>query len=143
MKTCNEVMTKNPTCCLSSDPISKAAKLMKTENVGSIPVVENENTKKLIGIVTDRDLALQTLPDERNAKSMNVGDVMTNEVFTCHENDDVQKAVDLMATNQLRRVPIVDRNYSIVGIISQADIATRMNKTEETADMVKEISQPS
>lgn len=143
MKTCNEIMTQNPTCCLSSDSISKVAKLMKTENVGSIPVVENEKTRKLTGIVTDRDLALQTLPDERNTKSMNVGDVMTQEVMTCHESDDVQKAIDLMATHQLRRVPIVDRNYRIVGIISQADIATRMNKTEETAEMVKEISQPS
>jgi CBS domain-containing protein len=142
MKTCNEVMTKNPTCCLPLDSVSKAAQLMKAEDVGSIPVIENEKTKKLIGIVTDRDLALHVLPDEHNVKSMKVQDAMTHEVITCRETDDVQKAVDLMANHQLRRIPIVDHDHNIVGIISQADIATRVNKTEETAEMVKEISQP-
>jgi CBS domain-containing protein len=142
MKTCNEVMTKHQTCCLPSDSVSKVAQLMKTEDVGSIPVIENQDTKKLIGIVTDRDLALQILPDERNSHAMNVVDVMTHEVITCRESDDIQKAVDLMANHQLRRMPIVDRDHRIVGIISQADIATRVNKTEETAEMVKEISQP-
>jgi|SRR5688572_27189516 len=144
MKTCNEVMTKNPACCLPSNNVSIAAQLMKDENVGSIPVVESAETKKLVGIVTDRDLALHVLANGngQNGKSMNVVDVMTHEVVTCRESDDVQKAVDLMAKHQLRRMPVVDQNHNIVGIISQADIATRVNKTEETAEMVKEISQP-
>lgn len=142
MKTCNDVMTKYPICCLPADNVSKAAQLMKMEDVGSIPVIENEDTRKLIGIVTDRDLALQVVADGRSAKSLNVVDVMTREVITCRESDDIQKAVDLMAKHQLRRMPIVDQNQNIVGIISQADIATRVDKTEETAEMVKEISQP-
>ena len=142
MKTCNEVMTKDPTCCLPSDNVAKVAQMMKIEDVGSIPVIENEDTKKLIGIVTDRDLALQVVADGRSTKSLNVVDVMTHEVVTCRETDDVQKAVDLMANHQLRRMPVVDQNHSIVGIISQADIATRVDKKEETAEMVKEISQP-
>lgn len=144
MKTCHEVMTKNPACCLPSNNVSIAAQLMKEENVGSIPVIESTETKKLIGIVTDRDLAIQVLANRngQNGKSMNVVDVMTHEVVTCRESDDVQKAVDLMAKHQLRRMPVVDQNHNIVGIISQADIATRVDKKEETAEMVKEISQP-
>ena len=144
MKLCNEVMTKNPACCLPSNNVSIAAQLMKEENVGSIPVIESTETKKLIGIVTDRDLAMQVLANGngQNSKTMNVVDVMTHEVVTCRESDDVQKAVDLMAKYQLRRMPVVDHNHKIVGIISQADIATRVDKTEETAEMVKEISQP-
>lgn len=144
MKTCSDVMTKNPACCLPSNHVSIAAQLMKEQNVGSIPVIESVDTKKLIGIVTDRDLAMQVIANGngQNGKSIHVIDVMTHEVVTCRENDDIQKAVDLMANHQLRRIPVVNHDYSIVGIISQADIATRVNKTEETAEMVKEISQP-
>jgi len=142
MKTCSEVMTKNPSCCLPTDTVSKAAQWMKNEKVGSIPVIENEKTKKLIGIVTDRDLALQVIADGRDAKTTKVSEVMTHEVVTCSVDDDIQDAVDAMAENQLRRIPVVDKDYKIVGIISQADVATRVDEPQETAKMVKEISQP-
>jgi CBS domain-containing protein len=142
MKKCSEVMTKNPSCCLPTDTVAKAAQQMKKEKVGSIPVIENEKTKKLIGIVTDRDLALQVIADGRDAKTTKVADVMTQDVVTCGIDDDVQKAVDAMADNQLRRIPVVDNDHMIVGIISQADVATRVDEPQETAKMVKEISQP-
>ena len=142
MKKCSEVMTQNPVCCLPTDTASKAAQLMKTENVGSIPVIEDEGTMKLMGIVTDRDLALQVVAVERDPRLTHVAEVMTYEVITCRANDDIQKAVDAMAQHQLRRMPVVDGDHRIVGIISQADVATRVDQTEETAEMVKEISQP-
>jgi len=142
MKKCSDVMTQDPVCCLPTDTVSKAAQLMKTEDVGSIPVVEDEETMKLIGIVTDRDLALQVVAPERDASSTQVEDVMTYEVITCRASDDVQKAVDAMAQHQLRRMPVIDSDHRIVGIISQADVATRVEKSEEIAEMVKEISQP-
>ena len=142
MKTCCEVMTKNPSCCLPTEAVSGVARLMKKENVGSIPVIESEQTKKLIGIVTDRDLALQVVAEGRDAKSTIVADVMTLEAITCHVDDGIQKAVDAMAKHQLRRMPVVDNDNKIVGIISQADVATRVDKPDETAAMVKEISQP-
>ena len=135
-------MTKNPICCLPTEVVSRAAQLMKKENVGSIPVIESEQTKRLIGIVTDRDLALQVVAEGRDAKSTKVADVMTLEVITCHVDDGIQKAVDAMAKHQLRRMPVVDNDHKIVGIISQADVATRVDKPDETAAMVKEISQP-
>ena len=142
MKKCSDVMTKDPVCCLPTDTVSKAAQLMKDEDVGSIPVVEDEETMKLIGIVTDRDLALQVVAPERDASSTQVEDVMTYEVITCRASDDVQKAVDAMSQHQLRRMPVIDGDHRIVGIISQADVATRVEKSEEVAEMVKEISQP-
>ena len=142
MKKCSEVMTKNPTCCLPTDEVSRAAQMMKEENVGSIPVIENEQTKKLVGIVTDRDLALKVVAEARDSKSTKVANVITLKVISCHLADDIQKAVDAMAENQLRRMPVVDNDNNIVGIISQADVATRVDQPEGTAKMVKEISQP-
>jgi len=142
MMKCSEVMTKKPVCCLPTDAVSRAAQLMKKGNVGSIPVIESEQTKKLSGIVTDRDLALQVVADGRDAKSTKVADVMTHEIITCRNDNDIQKAVNAMAEHQLRRMPVVDNDYKIVGIISQADVATRVDQPEKTARMVKEISQP-
>ena len=142
MKKCSDVMTQDPVCCLPTDTVSKAAQLMKDEDVGSIPVVEDEETMKLIGIVTDRDLALQVVAPQRDPSSTQVEDVMTYDVITCRAGDDVQKAVDAMAQHQLRRMPVIDSDHRIVGIISQADVATRVEKSEEIAEMVKEISQP-
>jgi CBS domain-containing protein len=114
---------------------------MKSENVGSIPVIENEQTQKLIGIVTDRDLALKIVAEGRDPKSTKVDAVMTHKVVTCRAEDDLQKALDAMAEHQLRRIPIVDANNRVVGIIAQADVATRVDQPEKTAEMVKEISQ--
>jgi CBS domain-containing protein len=141
MKKCNEVMTKDPFCCLPNDSVEKAASMMKRENVGSIPVIETEQTKKLIGIVTDRDLALKIIAGGLDPKSTKVNAVMTREVVTCLEDDDVQKALDAMAEHQLRRIPVVDIDNTIVGIIAQADVATRVDQPNKTAEMVKEISQ--
>jgi CBS domain-containing protein len=141
MKKCNEVMTKNAICCLPDDMVAKVAQLMQSENIGSIPVIENEQTQKLVGIVTDRDLVLKIIAKGQDAKSTKVEAVMTRQVVTCHAEDDFQKALDAMAKHQLRRIPIVDNNNKIVGIIAQADVATRVNQPEKTAEMVKEISQ--
>ena len=141
MKKCNEAMTKYPVCCLPSDSVAKAADLMRNGNFGSIPVIENEKTQKLVGIVTDRDLALTIVAEGRDAKSTNVDAVMTSKVVSCFGEDDLQKALDAMAKQKLRRIPIVDHDHRIVGIITQADVATRINQPEKTAEMVKEISQ--
>ena len=141
MKKCNEVMTKNPVCCRPDDVVEKVAQLMQSENIGSIPVIENEQNQKLVGIVTDRDLALKIVAEGQDAKSTKVEAVMTRQIVTCRAEDDLQKALDAMADHQLRRIPIVDNDNKIVGIIAQADVATRVNLPEKTAAMVKEISQ--
>jgi CBS domain-containing protein len=141
MKKCNEVMTNNPVCCLPNDSVAKAAGLMKSQDIGSIPVIENEQTQKLVGIVTDRDLALKVVAQGRDPKTTKVEAVMTHNVVTCRADDDLQKALDAMAEHQLRRIPVVNNDNKIVGIIAQADVATRVDEPEKTAEMVKEISQ--
>jgi CBS domain-containing protein len=121
MKKCADVMTKNPAACLPTDMAVKAAGLMKSENVGSIPVIESEQSKVLVGIVTDRDLVLKIVAEGLE--------------------DELQKALDSMSENQVRRIPIVDQENKILGIISQADVATRAKHPKRTAKMVMEISQ--
>ena len=141
MKNCGEVMTKDPVCSLPNNTVKKVAQLMKRGNIGSVPIVEDEQTRTLVGIVTDRDLALKIVAKGRDANTTKVEKVMTRQVVTCRAEDDVQKALDVMAKNQLRRIPIVDDDNRIVGIIAQADVATRVNQPEITATVVKEISQ--
>ena len=141
MKKCHEVMTKDPVCCLPDDSAAKAAELMKNENIGSIPVIDSEQSRKLVGIVTDRDLALKIVAGALDARSTTLETIMTHKVVTCHADDDVQKALDAMAEHQLRRIPVLDDNHRIVGIIAQADVATRVDEPERTGEMVKEISQ--
>ena len=141
MKKCNEVMTKNPVCCLPGDTVSKVAGLMKSRDIGPVPIIENEQTKKLVGIVTDRDLALKVVAEGRDPKSTNTEAVMTRKVVTCLAEDDLQKALDAMSGHKLRRIPVVDNNNGIVGIIAQADVATRVDQPEKTAAMVRGISQ--
>jgi CBS domain-containing protein len=140
MKKCKKVMTRNTICCLPDDLVTKAAELMKSGNVGSIPVIDNEQTQKLVGIVTDRDLALNVVAAGLDPKSTKVEAVMTHEVVTCTAGADLKKALAAMAEHQLRRIPVVNRDNKILGIISQADVATRSNHPRKTAAMVKGIS---
>jgi CBS domain-containing protein len=140
MKKCSDFMTRNPVCCLPSDTVEMVARLMKNSDIGPIPVIESDQTKKLLGIVTDRDLALKVVAEGRDVKSTKASDVMTRMVITCNANDDLQKALDAMADHQLRRVVIVDEDARVLGIISQADVATRVGQPEKTAEVVKEIS---
>src|SRR4030066_997340 len=104
---CNEVMTKNPVCCLPDDNVVRGADSMKRMDIGSIPIVETLESGKLVGILTDRDLALKVVAEKRDLETTKVKDVMTSKVVKCHMDDDMQKAMDLMAENQLRRLPVV------------------------------------
>jgi CBS domain-containing protein len=142
MKTCEDVMTPKPVCCLPTDNVLFVAELMKSEDIGAIPVIENMETQKLIGIITDRDLALRVVAQGLDTNSTRVESVMTRKVVTCRSDDDLQRAVDAMAEKQLRRIVIVDNANKVLGVISQADVATRVNQPVKTAEMVKEISQP-
>jgi len=141
MKKCSEVMTKKPVCCLPDDLVTDAAELMKNEHVGSIPIIEDVQTRKLIGILTDRDLTTRIVAEGLDANSTKVEAIMTRNVVTCSAEDDLQKAVDAMSKYQLRRIPVVDDDNKIVGIIAQADVAIHFDQPKKTAAMVKEISQ--
>jgi len=140
MKKCREVMTGDPVCCVPTDTVARIAKLMKTENIGSVPICEDRHGKKLLGIVTDRDLALQVVAENRDASSTKVQDVMTREPFTCRGDDDLQTALDAMEKHQVRRIPVFDDDRRLIGMISQADVAVRSDQPEKTAEVVEEIS---
>jgi len=139
MKRCEEVMTKDPVCCAPDETAAHAAGLMKSEEIGPIPVVEN---RKVVGIVTDRDLAMKIVAEGRDAKKTRVRDVMTPRVVTCHDDDDLQKALDSMQRHQVRRIPVLDRRDLLVGMIAQADVATKVKEPEKVAGVVREISRP-
>lgn len=141
MKICSEVMTPNPFCCLPTDTVAAVAKIMKRENIGPMPVVDNQETRKLIGIITDRDLAMKIVSEGRDIESTKVEAVMTRRVVTCRADDEINIAMKLMSDHQIRRIVIVDNANTVEGIISQADLATRMNQPEKTAEVVKDISQ--
>jgi len=140
---CMDVLTKDPVCCLPDDTVEQAARLMKKEDVGPIPVIESRQSKKLLGIVTDRDMAVKVVAEGRDNKQTKVEEIMTRNPVTCHPNDDLQVALDAMAQHQIRRVPVVDDQGRITGIIAQADVATRTDDPEKTADVVEEISRSS
>src|SRR4051794_32465522 len=106
MKT-NEIMTKDPGCCVASDTAFDAAQLMKSENVGSIPVVNDNDARKLEGIVTDRDLTLKVVAAGLDPKNTKVGDVMTSSVISSGTDDNVEEVIGLMEEHQVRRIPIV------------------------------------
>jgi len=141
MKTCEEVMTPNPVCCLPSDNVKLVAELMKSKIVGPLPVIDNHETQKLIGIITDRDLAMKIVGEGLDPRSTRVEAVMTRKVLTCRADDDLQRALDAMSEHQVRRIVVVDSSNKVLGIISQADVATRVDQPEKTAEMVKDISQ--
>ncbi len=142
MTTCREVMTPNPTTCLPTDTVYDAARLMRLENVGSIPIVESQDSKRLIGIVTDRDLVLNVLAEGRSGQETPIQDVMTGDPVTCYEDDNLDQALQAMSSQQVRRIPIVNTRNEIVGIIAQADVATRVEQPAKTAEVVEDISRP-
>lgn len=137
----SDIMTKDLVYSAPGDMVSDVAQLMKKEDIGPVLIVDDSNQgKRLVGIVTDRDLAIKVVAEGRDPKNTRVEDVMTESVITCRARDDVQNAMRAMAQHQLRRIPVVDDEGQLVGIISQADVATRLNEPQSTAEVVKEIS---
>jgi CBS domain-containing protein len=141
MKKCSDVMSENLVYSSPEDTVSHVAQLMKKEDIGPVLIVDNEDSKRLVGIVTDRDLALKVVAEGRDPQTTKVEEVMTRKVITCRADDDVENAMKAMAQYQLRRIPVVDKDDRLVGIISQADVATRVGEPERTAEVVREISE--
>jgi CBS domain-containing protein len=119
---CNQAMTRNPVFCEPLDSVSHAAHLMRQKGVGALPVVSDWRSKKLIGIVTDRDLALRVVAEALNADDTTVAEVMTPVIMACRAQDDVSGVMKIMEIDELRRIPIVDSHDCLVGIVSRADL---------------------
>jgi CBS domain-containing protein len=119
-----------------------AAEVMRRADVGLVPVVSEDSPARLIGVLTDRDLALKVVAEGRDPRSTAVSDVMTADPIACQPDVAIEAVMDLMASHQVRRVPIVDAEGAIVGIVAQADIATRLSSPAETGQVVQAISEP-
>ena len=116
-----DIMSKNPATVTPTTRVRQAALLMKKEDVGVVPVVE-EGGRKLVGMLTDRDIAIRLVADGKNPDECEVRDVMSANPKTARADDDVSRVMDLMGREQVRRVPIVDDRGSLVGIVAQADV---------------------
>jgi CBS domain-containing protein len=114
---------------------------MKSEDVGPIPILDDLENRQLAGVVTDRDIVLNLVAKDLDPNTTRVSEIMTTDVVTCRVDDDAHEAIRLMEKHQVRRIPIVNDNGQLAGIVSQADVATRMKEPRKTAEVVKEISQ--
>ena len=141
MALCRDVMTRQPACCHPTDSLVSVAELMKAQDVGALPVVEGSG-QQLVGMITDRDIVVKGLARRQSADQTTVRDVMSTDVVTCREDDDVEEAVSRMSSRKIRRIPVVDRNGTLQGIIAQADIATRVHRDKTTGELVEAISEP-
>lgn len=121
--------------------VREAAQLMKREEVGFLPVVSSSDSRKLVGVVTDRDIAIRCIADGRDG-DCRVSDVMSSSpVATCRHTDDVDHLMSSMRSEQVRRIPIVDDRGSLVGVVSQADIV-RKARGGQTEATISQISEP-
>ena len=141
----SEIMSNNPRSVSPDTPVSEAARIMKEEDVGLIPVVERvggaETRGRLIGVITDRDITIRHVAEGRSSDAP-VSDVMSGGVVSCTPDDSVDTAMELMGREQVRRIPIVDERGSLVGVVSQADLARKANDAAKVERTVEAISQP-
>lgn len=133
---CREIMTRSVTTATREMSLQAVAALMRDGDMGSLPVVENG---KLVGIVTDRDIVVRAVAEGRDATTA-IGEVMTSEVFAVRAEDFVFEAIRLMGDKQVRRVPVINENNELIGIIAMADVALETEDEREIAETLEEIS---
>ena len=140
----SELMTDNPACVTPQTSAQEAASLMEREDVGSLPVVESRDSMRLVGIVTDRDLALRVLGRGESGNTQ-ISNAMSSGNLACvGPNDDLDKVEELMSNHQVRRIPVVDDNNRVVGMIAQADLAREQRAVgrKDFGKVIEEISEP-
>jgi CBS domain-containing protein len=137
-KSVQDVMTSNPVSIEADSPVAEAAKIMKKEDVGIVPVVEGG---RLVGTVTDRDLATRIVAEGKDPQSVSVHEIASTDLVTIYPQQDLNEALHLMANHQVRRLPVVEQDGRLVGIVAQADVA-READDKKTGELVEEISQP-
>ncbi|MGI8541926.1 MAG: CBS domain-containing protein [Aridibacter sp.] len=142
MMNVKEIMTKNPACCTTDNTLQEAAKMMKDNDCGCIPVVENMESKKPVGVITDRDICCRTVAEGKNPLDLTVKDAMTSNVETVKADSSVEDCCNLMEDKQIRRVVVVDNDGGCCGIVAQADVAIK-STDNKIAEMVEKVSKSS
>jgi CBS domain-containing protein len=142
-KRARDIMTENPACCTLDTPAREAARTMEQNDCGSLPVVESRDSMKLIGMVTDRDLALRVLGRGQDPNTP-VREAMTRNVASVKPDDSLDEVERIMSGQQVRRVPVVDDKGRIFGIIAQADLARELGAVgaKDFGRVMEKISQP-
>ena len=135
-KSIRDAMTNNPRQVETSTSVAEAAKLLKSENVGSLPVTEGD---RLVGMVTDRDIVVRVVAEGKDVQSATVGEIASRDLITIDPQQDLDEALRLMAQHQVRRLPVVEEDGRLVGILAQADVA-QQGQDSKTGQMVQEIS---
>jgi CBS domain-containing protein len=135
-KSIRDAMTSNPRGVEASTPVIEAARLMKSEDVGSVPVVEGN---RLVGMVTDRDIVIRVVAEAKDPQSSTAGEVASRDLVTIDPQQDLDEALRLMAQHQVRRLPVVEEDGRLVGILAQADVA-KEGSDAKTGQLVEEIS---
>ena len=135
-KTVRDVMTSNPCTIDATKDVAYAAKMMKDEDVGVAPIVEGD---QLVGLLTDRDIAIKVVAEGKDPKTTVVRDVASTNIVTVDPQQDLDEALRLMAKHQVRRLPVVEEDGKVVGILAQADVALSGDDAK-TGDVVEQIS---
>jgi CBS domain-containing protein len=138
MNTLRDVMTPSPVTVDISDSVITAAQMMRDEDIGSVPVMDEQ---MLVGIITDRDITVKVVAEGIDPKTAQVGEYASTHLVTGRPDMPIEKAIDLMAREQIRRLPILDQSR-LVGIVSLGDLAVESHADEEVEDALEEISQP-
>jgi CBS domain-containing protein len=137
-----DVMTRDPSCVTPGATIREAAQVMQRENIGIVPVVNDKGSNRLVGVITDRDIAIRVVAEGRDA-DVRVSDIMsTSGLATCSADDDVSEVMEAMASEQVRRIPIIDGRGTLVGIVAQADIVRKTRDSNQAEHTVQQISEP-
>jgi CBS domain-containing protein len=139
----SDIMTPEPACCTPDSTARDAALLMKQYDCGSIPVVDKVHTLRLVGTVTDRDLAVRGLALNKGPETP-IRELMTGEPITAGPDDEVEIVREVMVSRQVRRVPVVDADGALVGIVAQADLAREDGAAsdQEVGRIIEAISDP-
>ena len=135
----HEIMSRDPVCCVPGDSAQHVARIMCDHNVGSVPVILDQPSRKLIGMITDRDLCCSIIAAGLDPKTTKVEKVVSSDLVTCRDGENVEECERAMQGHQVRRIPIVDGEGRVIGIVSQADLALK-DKPENVSTTVKEIS---
>jgi len=138
----SEIMSGNPACCTPDTNLEEVARMMLDKDVGEIPVVESDQSRKPVGVITDRDITCRAVAKGRNPLELKADDIMTGSVVSVHPDATIEECCDIMEENQIRRLPVVDQNGDICGMVAQADIV-RNTPEEKAAEVLRFISQPS
>jgi CBS domain-containing protein len=133
-----ELMTVKPRTVKQGDSIVDAAKLMKGEDTGIAPIVDGD--QRLVGVVTDRDIAIRVVAEGRDPQTTKVEEIASHNLVTIDPQQELDEALRLMAQHQVRRLPVVEEDGKLVGIVAQADVA-RHSSPERTGKVVEEISE--